>query len=70
MGAAWNGSAEVGGVSALVDTASVHTGDEQRDQHIQSADFLDVEKYQQIECKSTEVRGFDGETFILAWWAS
>jgi polyisoprenoid-binding protein YceI len=54
-----------GRVTALIDPASVHTGNEQRDQHIRSADFLDVEKYPQIEFTSTEVRGFDGETFIL-----
>lgn len=53
-------------VTALIDPASVHTGDEQRDQHIRSADFLDVENYPQIEFTSTGVRGFDGETFILA----
>ncbi|NBE93857.1 YceI family protein [Nonomuraea sp. KC401] len=54
-----------GRVTALIDPASVRTGNEQRDQHIRSADFLDVEKYRQIEFASTEVRGFDGETFIL-----
>ncbi|MEV4015729.1 YceI family protein [Nonomuraea angiospora] len=54
-----------GRVTALIDPASVRTGNEQRDQHIRSADFLDVEKYPQIEFTSTEVRGFDGETFIL-----
>jgi polyisoprenoid-binding protein YceI len=54
-----------GRVTALIDPASVDTGTEQRDQHIRSADFLDVGKYPQIEFTSTEVRGFDGETFIL-----
>jgi polyisoprenoid-binding protein YceI len=54
-----------GRVTALIDPASVHTGNRQRDQHIRSADFLDVDKYPQIEFTSTEVRDFDGETFIL-----
>ncbi|MEV0201514.1 YceI family protein [Nonomuraea sp. NPDC050691] len=54
-----------GQVSALIDSASVYTGNEQRDQHIRSADFLDVETYPQIEFTSTEVRGFDGGSFIL-----
>ncbi|MFI6294864.1 YceI family protein [Nonomuraea sp. NPDC050790] len=54
-----------GQVTALIDPASVRTGNEQRDQHIRSADFLDVEKYPRIEFTSTGVRGFDGETFIL-----
>jgi len=55
-----------GRVTARIDPASVHTGNEQRDQHIRSADFLDVEKYPQIEFASTEVREFDGKAFILA----
>jgi hypothetical protein len=54
-----------GRVTALIDPASVHTGNEQRDQHIRSADFLDVEKYPQIEFTSTGVRGFGGGIFIL-----
>lgn len=54
-----------GRVAAVIDTTSVHTGNEQRDQHIRSADFLDAAKYPQIEFTSTEVRGFDGEAFTL-----
>ena len=54
-----------GRVTALIDAASIRTGNEQRDQHVRSADFLGVEKYPQIEFVSTEVRDFDGETFTL-----
>jgi hypothetical protein len=54
-----------GRVTALIDPVSVDTGNRQRDQHITSADFLDVENHPQIEFTSTEVRDFDGETFIL-----
>jgi polyisoprenoid-binding protein YceI len=43
----------------------VDTGNRQRDQHITSADFLDVENHPQIEFTSTEVRDFDGETFVV-----
>ncbi|XRQ09618.1 YceI family protein [Actinomadura welshii] len=58
--------AETGGaVTAVIDAASVHTGNEQRDQHVRSAEFLDVEKHPTIEFVSTEVRDFDGETFTL-----
>jgi polyisoprenoid-binding protein YceI len=53
-----------GRVTALIDPASVDTGNRQRDQHITSADFLDVENHPQIEFTSTEVRDFDGETFV------
>lgn len=52
-------------VSAVIDAASVHTGNEQRDGHVRSADFLDVEKYPTIEFTSTEVRDLDGENFVL-----
>jgi hypothetical protein len=38
-----------GRVTALIDPASVETGSRQRDQHVRSADFLDVENYPQIE---------------------
>jgi YceI-like domain len=31
-------------VTALIDPASVHTGNQQRDEHLGSADFLDVER--------------------------
>ncbi|MQY09621.1 YceI family protein [Actinomadura macrotermitis] len=55
-----------GRVTALIDPASVDTGNRQRDRHIASADFLDVANHPQIEFTSTEVRGFDGETFVLA----
>jgi polyisoprenoid-binding protein YceI len=54
-----------GRVTAVIDAASVRTGDERRDRHVRSADFLDVEKYPTIEFTSTEVRDVDGETFTL-----
>lgn len=52
-------------VTAVIDAASVHTGNDQRDGHVRSADFLDVETYPTMEFSSTEVRDFDGETFTL-----
>lgn len=60
-----DGGAPGGRVTAVLDATSVHTGNEQRDGHVRSADFLDVEKYPQIEFTSTEVRDFNGETFTL-----
>lgn len=54
-----------GQVTVVIDAASVHTGTDQRDQHIRSADFLNVQQYPTIEFTSTEVRDFDGETFTL-----
>lgn len=42
-------------VTARIDAASVDTGDEKRDGHLCSADFLDAEKHPTIEFKSTSV---------------
>lgn len=52
-------------VIATVDTASVHTGNEQRDQHVRSADFLDVASHPRMEFVSTGVHDLDGDTFVL-----
>jgi polyisoprenoid-binding protein YceI len=38
-----------------IDAASIDTGVEQRDQHLRSADFLDVEHHPKISFKSTNV---------------
>ena len=48
-------------VTAEIDLASINTGQEQRDQHIQSADFFEVETYPTMTYKSTGVRVEDGE---------
>lgn len=42
-------------VTARIDAASIDTGDEKRDGHLRSADFLDAEKYPTIEFTSTRV---------------
>jgi|SRR5580658_4855598 polyisoprenoid-binding protein YceI len=39
-------------VDAVIDAASINTNEAQRDAHLKSADFLDVEKYPTIEFKS------------------
>jgi polyisoprenoid-binding protein YceI len=38
-----------------IDVSTVNTGDAQRDAHLKSADFFDVEKYPQMTFKSTRV---------------
>src|SRR5947209_8217993 len=43
------------GVQADIDAASISTNDDQRDAHLRSADFLDVEKYPTITFRSTTV---------------
>lgn len=42
-------------VEVEIDAASVDTGDEQRDTHLRSADFLAVEQYPTITFRSTRV---------------
>ena len=43
-------------VTATVDATSITTGTEQRDNHIRSADFFEVEQYPTWEFRSTAVR--------------
>ena len=42
-------------VEATINAASITTGDAQRDAHLKSADFFDVEKFPTLEFKSTRV---------------
>jgi polyisoprenoid-binding protein YceI len=48
-------------VEASIDATTIHTRDEQRDAHLKSADFLDVEKFPAITFVSKKVAGGDGE---------
>jgi polyisoprenoid-binding protein YceI len=49
-------------VEVSIEPASVDTGVEQRDNHLRSADFFDVEKYPAMTFASTRVdKGKDGE---------
>jgi polyisoprenoid-binding protein YceI len=48
-------------VEARIDASTIHTRDEQRDAHLKSADFLDVEKFPEITFVSKKVVGGDGE---------
>jgi len=48
-------------VEAVIDTASIGTRDPQRDAHLKSADFLDVEKHPEITFRSESVEPEDGE---------
>lgn len=47
---------ETAEVDVTIAAASVHTREPQRDQHLCSADFLDVEKHPQIAFRSTALR--------------
>lgn len=52
------------GVTATVQTASFSTGDEQRDGHVKSGDFLDVENFPTMSFVSSSVSQ-DGDDFEL-----
>jgi len=51
-------------VTAEIDLSSIDTGQEQRDAHIRSADFFEVEKYPTMTYRSTGVRA-EGDHFVL-----
>ena len=46
-------------VAATIDLASIDTGNEPRDNHLRSADYFDVEKYQTMSYRSTGIRWTD-----------
>jgi polyisoprenoid-binding protein YceI len=51
-------------VTASVDLSSINTGQEQRDAHIRSADFFEVEKYPTMTFTSTGVKE-TGDGYVL-----
>jgi polyisoprenoid-binding protein YceI len=51
-------------VTAEIDLSSIDTGNEQRDAHIKSADFFEVETYPTMSYRSTGVRRH-GDGFVL-----
>lgn len=51
-------------VEATLNAASIDTRTDQRDQHLRSADFLNVEKYPTIKFRSTRIEG-DKDHFKL-----
>ncbi|HKM46775.1 MAG TPA: YceI family protein [Terriglobales bacterium] len=52
-------------VEASIDAASINTREEQRDAHLKSADFFDVEKFPTLSFQSTRVtRVADGELAV------
>ncbi|MFB9902589.1 YceI family protein [Allokutzneria oryzae] len=52
-------------VTASIDLTSINTNNEQRDAHIRSKDFFDVETFPEMTYRSTGLRA-DGESFVLS----
>jgi polyisoprenoid-binding protein YceI len=52
-------------LEATIDTTSVNTRVEKRDNHLKSADFLDVEKYPTITFKSTKFEAVSEGKFTI-----
>jgi polyisoprenoid-binding protein YceI len=50
-------------VEASIDVATLNTGDAQRDGHLKSADFFDVEKFPTITFKSTNIDSTGGADY-------
>jgi polyisoprenoid-binding protein YceI len=52
-------------VTVSVDANSINTNNEQRDGHIRSADFFEVEKFPSWTFSSTAVRAIEADGFLL-----
>jgi len=68
--ASWNGALTLdpsdltqAGVEVEIDAASIDTGVADRDNHLRSPDFFDVEKFGQLRFKSTQVEATGGERY-------
>ncbi|SCF12047.1 Polyisoprenoid-binding protein YceI [Micromonospora viridifaciens] len=54
-------------VTAAIHTASIDTGNADRDAHLSSPDFLDVERYPVLTYRSTGIRWQDNSDPIFFW---
>lgn len=52
-------------VEVEIDTSTVVTGDEKRDEHLRSPDFFDVERYPKITFRSTKLEGESPGRFVV-----
>ena len=58
-------SPETGSVELRIPAASINTGDEKRDAHLRSADFLDADTYPDIVFLSTKVKASGKDNFVV-----
>jgi polyisoprenoid-binding protein YceI len=52
-------------VTATINTASIETGQVDRDNHLRSGDFFEAEKYPTMEFRSTGIKSHAGAEFVL-----
>ena len=52
-------------VTATIQTASVSTGQDDRDNHLRTGDFFEAEKYPAITFRSTGIKSHAGAEFVL-----
>lgn len=52
-------------INLTADVASISTNNEQRDLHLRTSDFFEVEKYPELKFRSTKVEKMDSDTFAL-----
>jgi polyisoprenoid-binding protein YceI len=52
-------------VTATISTASISTGQPDRDNHLRSGDFFESEKYPTMEFRSTGIKSHAGAEFVL-----
>jgi polyisoprenoid-binding protein YceI len=54
-----------GSVEVAIEVASINTGVDQRDAHLRTSDFFDVEKYPRISFHSTRVEHVDDDEYYV-----
>ncbi len=59
------GNPAASSVKAVIKTATIDTRTGQRDDHLRSADFLDVSKFPEITFESTKISGGDTEFTVI-----
>ena len=52
-------------VTASINTASIETGQADRDNHLRGGDFFESEKYPTMEFRSTGIKSHSGNDFVL-----
>lgn len=52
-------------INLSAEMSSISTNNEQRDAHLQTSDFFEVEKHPELKFKSTQVEKIDSDTYTL-----